>query len=66
MHLYVDCGSDERKYNYPGIDLNIGSFMKTKYLEFDEYHTLVQNLSVVACIILHILYKKHKNASKFF
>jgi aminopeptidase-like protein len=41
------CGSDERQYNYPGIDLNIGSLMKTKYAEFDEYHTSADNLDFV-------------------
>ena len=41
------CGSDERQYNYPGIDLNIGSLMKTKYGEFNEYHTSADNLEFV-------------------
>ncbi len=42
------CGSDERQYNYPGIDLNIGSLMKTKYGEFDEYHTSADNLEFIS------------------
>lgn len=41
---FITCGSDERQYNYPGIDLNIGSLMKTKYGEFKEYHTSGDNL----------------------
>ena len=44
---YITCGSDERQYNYPGIDLNIGSLMKTKYHEFPEYHTSADNLNFV-------------------
>ncbi len=44
---YITCGSDERQYNYPGIDLNIGSLMKSKYGEFDEYHTSADNLDFV-------------------
>lgn len=44
---YITCGSDERQYNYPGIDLNIGSLMKTKYGEFIEYHTSGDSLEFV-------------------
>jgi len=44
---FITCGSDERQYNYPGIDLNIGSLMKTKYEEFSEYHTSADNLSFI-------------------
>jgi len=44
---YAICGSDERQYNYPGIDLNIGSLMKTMYGEFNEYHTSADNLNFV-------------------
>lgn len=45
---FKTCGSDERQYNYPGIDLNIGSLMKTKYGEFNEYHTSADNLDFVS------------------
>jgi aminopeptidase-like protein len=44
---FETCGSDERQYNYPGVDLNIGSLMKTKYGEFNEYHTSADNLQFV-------------------
>ena len=47
VRSYVDCGSDERQYNYPGVDLNVGSLMKTKYLEFNEYHTSGDNLNYI-------------------
>ena len=45
---FITCGSDERQYNYPGIDLNIGSLMKTKYHEFPEYHTSADNLNFIS------------------
>ena len=44
---FPTCGSDERQYNYPGIDLNVGSLMKSKYGEFNEYHTSGDNLDFV-------------------
>jgi hypothetical protein len=44
---FITCGSDERQFNYPGIDLNIGSIMKSKYGEFNEYHTSDDNLSFI-------------------
>ena len=48
LRRYLDCGSDERQYNFPGVDLNIGSLMKTKYLEFNEYHTSGDNLDFIS------------------
>tara|TARA_B110000908_G_scaffold151462_1_gene186202 strand:- start:1476 stop:2753 length:1278 start_codon:yes stop_codon:yes gene_type:complete len=48
IRQFLTCGSDERQYNYPGIDLNIGSLMKSKYGEFNEYHTSADNLDFVS------------------
>lgn len=47
LRSFKDCGSDERQYNFPNIDLNIGSLMKTKYLESNEYHTSDDNFNYV-------------------
>jgi aminopeptidase-like protein len=44
---FYTCGSDERQYNYPGIDLDVGSLIKTKYGEFKEYHTGDDNFTLV-------------------
>tara|TARA_B110001452_G_C15241337_1_gene429820 strand:- start:8692 stop:9969 length:1278 start_codon:yes stop_codon:yes gene_type:complete len=58
---FLTCGSDERQYNFPGIDLNIGSIMKTKYTEFAEYHTSGDDLNFISKIALEEslnIYKK--------
>ena len=40
-------GSDEQKLNGPGIRMEFGSFMRTPYSEFPEYHTSDDNLDFI-------------------
>ena len=58
---FSERGSDERQYSYPKVNLPMVSIMRSKYHNYPEYHTSLDNLDFVSEVNLQESFDFYQN-----
>ena len=65
IYSFKNAGSDERQYNYPGINLPVVTLTRELFGKFKEYHTSADNLKKININELSKSYEYIKNIILF-
>ena len=65
-YSFLKRGSDERQFNYPGVDFPMATISRSKFFEYPEYHTSLDNFKLVTKKGIYGGFKVAKEAIDIF